>query len=68
MAIRKSIATEKQLKQLKPESKPYTVGVKEARGMVVRVSIAGLKTFRWDRGSGHKPRVITHGTFQYVAA
>lgn len=63
MASKKPIRTELQLSKLTHEAKPYDVPVAcRERGLVVRVS-ARQKTYRWDRGAGHKPRIITYGVF-----
>ncbi len=63
---RNPIRTNLQLSKLKVESRPYDVPVLcEERGLVVRVSVR-QKTFRWDRGRGFKPRVITYGTYPLV--
>ncbi len=63
MAARTPIRTELQLSKLKAGTKPYDVPVIIAPGMVVRVSPAGRKTYRWDRGYGHKPRIVGYGNF-----
>jgi len=63
MAARIPIKTELQLSKLKAGPKPYDVPVSIAPGMVVRVSPAGRKTYRWDRGYGHKPRIVGYGNF-----
>lgn len=63
MASKKPIRTELQLSKLTHESKPYDVPVAcRERGLVVRVSVR-QKSYRWDRGRGYKPRIITYGTY-----
>jgi len=57
----KPITTELQLQRLKPSTKQFDVAVAIAPGLVVRVGVSGKKTFRWDRGRGQKPRIITYG-------
>ena len=59
----KPITTELQLKKLNPSDKVYDVRVAHCPGLYVRVGKSGIKSFRWDRGRGQKPRHITHGTF-----
>ena len=63
MATRKPIKTDLQLSKLAPEAAPYDVPVAIAPGMVVRVSPAGRKTYRWDRGRGYTPRIISYGCY-----
>ncbi|MCU7959916.1 MAG: tyrosine-type recombinase/integrase, partial [gamma proteobacterium symbiont of Bathyaustriella thionipta] len=63
MAKRKPITTELQLKRMRSESKAVDVKIAHTSGLVVRFDPAGGKSFRWDRGSGNKPRVITYGQF-----
>jgi integrase len=67
MAIHKPIKTDLQLSKLKPDGATYDVPVAIAPGLVVRVSSAGSKTFRWDRGRAHQPRIITYGTYPSVS-
>ncbi len=62
-STRKPISTELQLKKLKPIGKTFDVKVANTPGLMLRVSKTGTKSFRWDRGSGKKPRIITHGTY-----
>lgn len=57
------IKTELQLSKLAAASRTYEVGVATAPGLVVRVSPKGRKTYRWDRGRGRSPRIITYGSF-----
>jgi len=57
------IKTELQLSKLSAADNAYDVSVATAPGLVVRVYPKGKKTYRWDRGSGHKPRIITYGSF-----
>ncbi|WP_419605087.1 Arm DNA-binding domain-containing protein, partial [Thiolapillus sp.] len=57
------IRTELQLARLRPGAKRVDVPVSIAPGLYVRIFPSGRKTFRWDRGSGHKPRIITYGSF-----
>ena len=62
-STRKPISTELQLKKLKATEKTYDVKVADASGLILRVSKTGTKSFRWDRGGKHKPRIVTHGTY-----
>lgn len=55
------IKTELQLSKLKPSDKPFDVRVHYSSGLFVRVGTSGVKSFRWDRGRGQKPRIITYG-------
>lgn len=64
---RKPISTELQLDKLKASSKPYDVRVANVSGLVVRVGTSGAKSFRWDRGRGYQPRIITHGTYPSIS-
>lgn len=66
-STRKPISTELQLEHLKPIGKTYDVKVANTPGLAVRVGKSGTKSFRWDRGSKHKPRIITHGTFPQLS-
>ncbi|MEQ8262266.1 tyrosine-type recombinase/integrase [Pseudohaliea sp.] len=63
MAQRSPVRTELQLDRLRPRNAPFDVPVAIAPGMIVRVSPHGKKSFRWDRGRGHKPRIITYGHY-----
>jgi integrase len=67
MASRKPIKTELQLSKLKPERNSYDVAVATAPGMTVRVSPRGRKSFRWDRGRGHSPRIVTYGSYPGIS-
>jgi len=58
----KPITTDKQLKALKPKSKPYDVRFKNISGLFIRVGKKS-KSFKWDRGAGNKPRIITYGSY-----
>jgi integrase len=64
---RKPITTELQLNKLKSSGKPYDVSVANVSGLVVRVGASGTKSFRWDRGRGYKPRIITYGKFPSIS-
>ncbi len=65
---RNPIKTELQLSKLHPSvSGYYDVPVAIAPGMVVRVYHTGTKTYRWDRGAGFKPRVISFGSYPSVS-
>lgn len=58
-----TITTDLQLKNLKAKDQVYDVKFTHISGLVVRVSPKGNKSFRWDRGSKHKPRIITYGQY-----
>ena len=64
---RKRITTELQLDKLKSTGKPFDVSVANVSGLVVRVGASGSKSFRWDRGRGYKPRIITYGKFPSIS-
>lgn len=65
---RNPIKTDLQLaKLLPPVAGYYEVPVAIAPGMVVRVYATGTKTYRWDRGAGFKPRIVTYGSFPSVS-
>lgn len=57
------IKTDLQLRALKPREKTYDVNFANIAGLVIRVTPKGNKSFRWDRGSKHKPRIITYGHY-----
>jgi hypothetical protein len=57
------IKTDLQLDKLKPADKTYDVKVYFTSGLYVRVGKSGVKSFRWDRGRGQKPRHITYGQY-----
>ena len=59
----KPINTDLQLDNLKPAEKVYGVKVGYTSGLYVRVGKSGVKSFRWDRGRGQKPRHITYGQY-----
>jgi integrase len=61
----KPISTDLQLRKLKPSSNRYDVKVANVPGLVVRVG--RTKAFRWDRGAGNKPRIITYGKFPEIS-
>ena len=64
---RNPIKTELQLSKLSPPAAGYyEVPVAIAPGMVVRVYATGTKTYRWDRGAGFKPRIVSYGSFPSV--
>ena len=69
MTIQKpnSIVTDLQLRKLRPASKTYDVKVANVPGLIVRVGKTGSKSFRWDRGGKHKPRIITHGAYPAIS-
>ena len=60
--MRKPVSTDLQLKHLKPEDKPYDVTIAHVVGLYVTVGKKS-KTFKWDRGTGHKPRKMIYGHF-----
>ena len=62
MKSRNVVTTDLQLSKLNPGPSPYDVVVANAPGLSVRVT-RKQKTFRWDRGRGYKPRIITYGAF-----
>ncbi len=62
----KSISTEAQLKNLKPKDKPYDVTVANVPGLYVTVGKKS-KSYRWNRGTGHKPRKITYGQYPMMS-
>ena len=65
---RNPIKTELQLSKLQPPASGYyDVPVGIAPGLVVRVYHTGTKTFRWDRGAGLKPRIVTFGSYPTVS-
>lgn len=59
----KPITTDLHLGKLKPKDKPYNVKVAHSSGLYVRIGKSGVKSYRWDRGRGQKPRHITYGQF-----
>ncbi len=64
---RNPIKTDLQLSKLQPPASGYyDVPVAIAPGMVVRVYATGTKTYRWDRGAGYKPRIISYGSYPTV--
>lgn len=63
----KPIKTELQLQRLRPGEKQFDIAVANSPGLVVRVGVSGKKSFRWDRGRGQKPRIITYGQFPEVS-
>lgn len=64
---RKPVKTELQLGKLQPPASGYyDLPVAIAPGLVVRVYATGTKTFRWDRGAGFRPRIISYGSFPSV--
>jgi len=67
MARRTVVKTQLQLERLPQKQAPYEVPIAIAPGLVVRVSAAGKKSFRWDRGRGHQPRVLTYGQYPSVS-
>ena len=65
---RNPIKTDLQLSKLQPPASGYfDVPVAIAPGMVVRVYATGTKTYRWDRGAGLKPRIVTFGSYPTVS-
>ena len=61
----KAISTELQLRRLKSSSKRYDIPVAHVPGLVVRIGRS--KSFRWDRGAGNKPRIVTYGSFPDIS-
>ncbi len=65
---RNPIKTDLQLSKLQPPAEGYyDVPVAIAPGMVIRVYATGTKTFRWDRGAGFKPRIVSYGSFPSIS-
>lgn len=65
---RNPIKTDLQLSKLQPPASGYfDVPVAIAPGLTVRVYATGTKTYRWDRGAGLKPRIVTFGSYPTVS-
>lgn len=65
---RNPIKTELQLAKLPPPAVGYyDVPVVIAPGLVVRVYHTGTKSYRWDRGAGFKPRIVSYGSYPSVS-
>jgi integrase len=61
----KSISTELQLRRLPLSSKRYDVKIANVSGLVARIGRS--KSFRWDRGAGNRPRIVTYGKFPDIS-
>ncbi len=59
----KAIKNDLQLGKLKRKDKAFTVKVANTSGLYVRIGPSGVKSYRWDRGKGQKPRHITYGRY-----
>lgn len=66
MKPRNVITTDLQLRKQSSGSAPIDIAIANAPGLFVRVT-RKQKTFRWDRGRGHKPRIITYGSFPQLS-
>ena len=63
-----SVRTNKQVNNLKPLSnKSYDVTCSNISGLTIRVYTSGIKSFRYDRGKGYKPRTVTYGRFPQLS-
>jgi hypothetical protein len=57
-----SVRTNIQINNLKPlTNKSYDVTCSSVSGLTIRVFASGVKSFRYDRGKGYKPRTVTYG-------
>ena len=66
MKSKNVVTTELQLARLSARESPYDVVVGNTPGLCVRIT-RKQKTFRWDRGRGYKPRIITYGSFPQLS-
>ena len=63
-----SVKTDNQIKNLKPQvNKSYDVVCSNVSGLTIRVFASGIKSFRYDRGKGYKPRTVTYGRFAQLS-
>lgn len=66
--MKHSVTTDNQIRQLKPlKNKAYDVTCSNVSGLTVRVFKSGIKSFRYDRGKGYKPRTVTYGRFPQLS-
>jgi integrase len=63
-----SVRTNIQINNLKPLThKSYDVTCSNVSGLTIRVFASGVKSFRYDRGKGYKPRTVTYGRFPQLS-
>lgn len=66
--MKHSVTTDKQIQSLKPlANKSYDATCSNVPGLTVRVFKSGIKSFRYDRGKGYKPRTVTYGRFPQMS-